>query len=136
MSGAVWSSGLLHLRLAVGLDQQVDCPIALILIHARQPGDVHVQRRPFGGCELRARIERPVATNANKIRSSWSVTRLGKEYCQLQGRYRPLLLDSLARVPSGQDLPFADLTGRFVQSDRDAVYKQDPAQICGGLGRS
>jgi len=60
MSGAVWSSGLLHLRLAVGLDQQVHRPVALIFIHARQPGDVHVQRRPFGGCELRARIERPV----------------------------------------------------------------------------
>jgi len=77
-----------------------------------------------------------LATNANKIRSSWSVTRLEKEYCQPQGRYRPLLLDSLARAPSGQDLPFADLTGRFVQSDRDAVHKQDPALICGGLGRS
>jgi hypothetical protein len=26
--------------------------------------------------------------------------------------------------PARQDLPLADLTGRFVQSDRNAVYKQ------------
>jgi hypothetical protein len=40
------------------------------------------------------------------------------------GRYRPLLLESLAWAPGGQDLPLADLTGRFVQSDGNAVYKQ------------
>ena len=44
----------------------------------------------------------------------------------MQGRYRPLLLDSLAQAPGGQRLPVADLTGRFVQSDGDAVHKQDP----------
>ena len=43
-----------------------------------------------------------------------------------KGRYRPLLLDSLAQAPGGQDLPFADLTGRFVQGDGNAVHKQDP----------
>jgi len=42
----------------------------------------------------------------------------------MQGRYRPLLLEALAQAPGGQDLPLADLTGCFVQSDRNAVYKQ------------
>jgi len=29
-------------------------------------------------------------------------------------------------APARQHLPLADLTGRFVQSDRNAVHKQDP----------
>jgi hypothetical protein len=41
-----------------------------------------------------------------------------------QGRYRPLLFESLAQAPAGQDLPFADLTGCFVRSDRNAVCKE------------
>ena len=41
-----------------------------------------------------------------------------------QGRYRPLLLEYLALALGGQYLPLADLTGCFVQSDRNAVYKQ------------
>jgi hypothetical protein len=51
------------------------------------------------------------------------------------GRYRPLLLESLAQAPGGQHLPLADLTGRFVQSDRNAVYKQDqdPPSFAGVL---
>ena len=57
---------------------------------------------------------------------NWSVTRLEKEYCQSRAVIRPLLLDSLAQAPGGQDLPLADLTGRFVQGDRNAVHKQDP----------
>jgi hypothetical protein len=44
-----------------------------------------------------------------------------------QGRYRPLLPEYLALAPGGQDLPLADLTGCFVQSDRNAVYKQGPS---------
>ena len=40
------------------------------------------------------------------------------------------------RPPGGQDLPLADLTGRFVQSDRNAVLQAGPALTCGGLGRS
>jgi len=43
----------------------------------------------------------------------------------MQGRYRPLLLDSLAQAPGGQHLPLADLTGCFVQGDRNAVHEQD-----------
>jgi hypothetical protein len=57
---------------------------------------------------------------------NWSVTRLEKEYRQSRAVIRPLLLDSLAQAPGGQDLPLADLTGRFVQGDRNAVHKQDP----------
>ncbi len=51
----------------------------------------------------------------------------------MKGRYRPLLLDSLAQAPGGQDLPLADLTGRFVQGDRSAVHKQDPSRFAGVL---
>jgi hypothetical protein len=32
-----------------------------------------------------------------------------------KGRYRPLLLESLAQAPDGQDLSFVDLTGRLLQ---------------------
>ena len=46
--------------------------------------------------------------------------------CSLEGRYRPLLLESLAQALGGQHLPLADLTRRFVHSDRSAVYKQGP----------
>ena len=31
--------------------------------------------------------------------------------------------------PGGQDLPLADLTGRFVRSDRNAVHKQGPPYL-------
>ena len=41
-----------------------------------------------------------------------------------QGRYRPLLLEYLALAPGGQYMSLADLTGCFVQSDRNAVYTQ------------
>jgi hypothetical protein len=34
------------------------------------------------------------------------------------------VVESLAQALGGQDLPLADLTGRFVQSDRNAVYKE------------
>jgi hypothetical protein len=40
----------------------------------------------------------------------------------MQGRYRPLLLDSLAQAPAGQDLPLADLTGRFVQKATETPF--------------
>jgi hypothetical protein len=53
----------------------------------------------------------------------------------VSGRYRPLLLESLAQAPGGQPLPLADLTGLFVHCDRSAVYKQEPALISGGPGR-
>ena len=55
-----------------------------------------------------------------------SVTRLVKEYGRRRAVIRPLLLESLAQAPGGEHLPLADLTGRFVQSDRNAIYKRDP----------
>ncbi len=33
-----------------------------------------------------------------------------------EGRYRPLLLDSLVQAPGGKHLPLVDLTGRFVDT--------------------
>ena len=38
-----------------------------------------------------------------------------------EDRYRPPLLEALAQAAGAQDLRPADLTGRFVQSDRNAV---------------
>jgi hypothetical protein len=51
----------------------------------------------------------------------------------MQGRYRPPMFDSLARALAGQDLPPADLTGCFVQSDRNAVCNEG-LSLFGGLG--
>ena len=54
-----------------------------------------------------------------------SVMRPEREYGQQRaviGRY----CSNSRAGPGGQHLPFADLTGRFVQSDRNAVHKQDP----------
>jgi hypothetical protein len=47
-------------------------------------------------------------------------TRLGWK----QARYRLSLLEPLAQASGGHDLPLADLTGCFVQSGRNALYKQ------------
>ena len=49
----------------------------------------------------------------------------------MQGRYRPLLLEYLALALGGQYLPLADLTGCFVQSDRNAVQIAGPVLIRG-----
>ena len=43
-----------------------------------------------------------------------------------KGRYRPPLLESLARVSDGQDLPLADLTGRFVQTRQERRLQAGP----------
>jgi hypothetical protein len=43
-----------------------------------------------------------------------------------QGRYRPLLLDSLAQAPAGKICLSLTSRARFVQGDRNAVHKQDP----------
>jgi hypothetical protein len=48
------------------------------------------------------------------------------------GRCCPIL----SRRPGGQDLPLADLTGRFVQKRQKRRSQAGPALICGGLGRS
>jgi hypothetical protein len=51
----------------------------------------------------------------------------------MQGRYRPLLLDSLAQAPAGKTC--LSLTSRAVRpkSDRDAFHKQDPPYFAGVL---
>jgi hypothetical protein len=50
----------LHLRLRVGLDEQVHRPIRLVLIHRSQPGDGGVVAGPLGRGELGARVDRAV----------------------------------------------------------------------------
>ncbi len=52
--------GLLHLRLGVGLDEQVHRPIRLVLIHAVQPRDRRVMRGPLGRGQLRTRVDAAV----------------------------------------------------------------------------
>jgi hypothetical protein len=69
---------------------------------------------------------------------NWSVTRLKKGVHSAWGRYRPLLLESLPQALGGQDLPLADRTGRFVQSDEDASREpsdglQTDAIVPGGV---
>jgi hypothetical protein len=50
----------LHLRVGVGLDQQVHRPIRLIVIHALQARDGDIVAGPLGGGELGGRVDRPV----------------------------------------------------------------------------
>jgi hypothetical protein len=80
------------------------------------------------------RSRRRRATNEPR---NWSVTSLKEEYCDVGSL--PAAIDwTLSRrdVPGGQDLPLAALTGRFVHSDRNAVYKQDSSsnQVPRGAG--
>jgi hypothetical protein len=66
---------------------------------------------------------------------NWSATRPKSEYGRCRaviGRY----CSNLSRRLQLQDPPFADLTGRFVHSDRNAVYKLDLFLVGGGLRRS
>jgi hypothetical protein len=64
---------------------------------------------------------------------NWSVTRFVKEYRRRRVVIRPLLLESLAQIPGGQDLPLVDLTGRFVKAT-ETRFTVGPALICGGPG--
>jgi hypothetical protein len=79
--------------------------------------EVHARRRPLGLCEPRV----PAGIGYMPRIGVWSS----------EGRYRPLLLESLAQALGGQHLPLADLTRRFVHSDRSAVYKQGPSLLRG-----
>ena len=47
-----------------------------------------------------------------------------KEYARRRAVIGRYCSNHSRRPPPGKDSPLADLTGRFVQSDRNAVYKQ------------
>jgi len=58
--GAGEEDRLLHLRLRVGLDQQVKRAVGLVVVHPRKTGDRRVLGGPLGCRQLRARRERPI----------------------------------------------------------------------------
>jgi hypothetical protein len=59
--GAGEEDRLLHLRLGVPVDEQIERPVGLIVVHRFQPRDRDVLGGPLGRRQLRARRQRPAA---------------------------------------------------------------------------